>query len=55
MERAGCVIGGLDGMMLQFVRDRNWEQSRRDLEHLTAVITLAEGAAPLKFPVATAT
>jgi AcrR family transcriptional regulator len=46
-EIARFVIGGLDGMILQFISDRNVERSRRDLDHLiAAVIALAEGTAP---------
>lgn len=53
-ELARFVVGGLDGMILQFISDHNVERSRRDLEHLiAAVIALAEGAAPREFPVAT--
>jgi AcrR family transcriptional regulator len=43
-EIARFVIGGLDGLILQFISDRNVERSRQDLDHLiTAVIALAEG------------
>ena len=43
-ELARFVIAGLDGMILQFIGDRNVERSQRDLEHLiAAVIALAEG------------
>jgi AcrR family transcriptional regulator len=53
-DLARFVVGGLDGMILQFASDRNVERSRRDLEHLiAAVIALAEGAAPLELPVVT--
>ncbi len=46
-EIARFVIGGLDGIILQFISDRNVERSRRDLNHLiSAVIALAEGTAP---------
>ena len=45
-ELARFGVGGLDGMILQFVSDRNGERSRRDLDHLIdAVIALAEGKA----------
>ena len=44
-ELARFVIGGLDGLMLQFISDRDTQRAQRDLDHLiAAVITLAEGA-----------
>ncbi len=52
-DLARFVVGGLDGMILQFISDRNVERSRRDLDHLiAAVIALAEGAVPLDFLIA---
>ncbi|HZS75750.1 MAG TPA: TetR/AcrR family transcriptional regulator [Ktedonobacteraceae bacterium] len=43
-ELARFIIGGLDGLILQFISDRNTERARRDLGHLiTAVIALVEG------------
>jgi AcrR family transcriptional regulator len=42
-ELARFIIGGLDGLILQFISDRDPARARRDLEHLiTAVIALAE-------------
>ena len=39
---ARFVVGGLDGMILQFVSDRDSERAHTDLEHLTtAVLALA--------------
>lgn len=46
---ARFIVGGLDGLILQFVSDRNTERARYDLELLiAAVIALAEGTAPLE-------
>ena len=43
-ELARFVIGGLDGLMLQFISDRDTQRAQRDLDHLiAAVITLAAG------------
>lgn len=43
-ELARFVIAGLDGLILQFISDRNPERARRDLNHLiAATIALAEG------------
>jgi len=43
-ELARFVIGGLDGLILQFISDRDSVRARRDLDHLiAAVIALAEG------------
>ena len=43
-ELARFVIGGLDGLMLQFISDRDTQRAQRDLDHLiAAVITLAKG------------
>jgi AcrR family transcriptional regulator len=45
-ELARFVVGGLDGLILQFVSDRDPVRARRDLENLiAAVIALASGAA----------
>ncbi|MFI5273250.1 MAG: TetR/AcrR family transcriptional regulator [Ktedonobacterales bacterium] len=45
-EAARFVVGGLDGVILQFVSDRNLARARRDLEHLIAAIcALASGQA----------
>ena len=45
---ARFIVGGLDGLILQFVSDQNTERARYDLELLiAAVVALAEGAAPL--------
>jgi AcrR family transcriptional regulator len=42
-DLARFVIGGLDGLILQFISDRDPERARHDLSHLIhAVITLAE-------------
>jgi AcrR family transcriptional regulator len=42
-ELARFVIGGLDGLILQFISDRDIARARRDLDHLIrAVIALAE-------------
>lgn len=43
-ELARFVIAGLDGIILQFISDRDTKRARRDLDHLIhAVIVLAEG------------
>ncbi len=43
-ELARFVIGGMDGLILQFISDRDTLRARRDLHHLIdAVIALAEG------------
>lgn len=43
-ELARFVIGGLDGLILQFISDRDAVRARHDLDHLiAAVIALAEG------------
>ena len=45
---ARFIVGGLDGLILQFVSDKNIARARNDLELLiAAVIALAEGTAPL--------
>lgn len=45
---ARFIVGGLDGLILQFVSDQNTTRARYDLEALiAAVIALAEGAAPV--------
>lgn len=45
---ARFVVGGLDGLILQFISDRNTERARQDLDHLiAAVIMLAEGKASI--------
>ena len=42
-DLARFAIGGLDGLILQFISDRDPERARHDLRHLIdAVITLAE-------------
>jgi AcrR family transcriptional regulator len=39
---ARFIISGVDGLMLQFISDRDTNRARRDLDHLiTAVITLS--------------
>src|SRR5258708_10876932 len=44
---ARFIVGGLDGLILQFISDRDSVRARRDLETLiAAVIALAAGAAP---------
>lgn len=44
-ELARFIVGGIDGLILQFISDRDFERSRRDVDHLiTAVIALAEGS-----------
>lgn len=46
---ARFIVGGLDGLILQFVSDQNSDRARYDLELLiAAVVVLAEGAAPLE-------
>jgi AcrR family transcriptional regulator len=43
-ELARFLMAGLDGLMLQFMSDRDTHRAQRDLDHLIAsVITLAEG------------
>jgi AcrR family transcriptional regulator len=43
-ELARYLISGLDGLMLQFMSDRDTQRAQKDLDHLIAsVITLAEG------------
>jgi AcrR family transcriptional regulator len=45
---ARFIVGGLDGLILQFVSDQNTTRARCDLESLiAAVIALAEGSAPV--------
>lgn len=45
---ARFVIAGLDGLILQFISDRNTERARADLDHLiAATIMLVEGTAYL--------
>jgi AcrR family transcriptional regulator len=44
---ARFVVGGLDGMILQFISDHDTTRARQDLEYLIqAVIALAEGTVP---------
>jgi len=44
-DMAHFVVGGLDGLILQFISDRDPGRARRALDHLiSAVIALAEGA-----------
>lgn len=46
---ARFIVGGLDGLILQFVSDQSITRARCDLDLLiAAVIALAEGAAPLE-------
>jgi len=46
-DLARFVVGGLDGMILQFISDHNTARARHDLEQLIkAVIALAEGTVP---------
>ena len=46
---ARFIVGGLDGLILQFVSDQSIPRARRDLDLLiAAVIALAEGAAPVE-------
>ncbi len=43
-DMARFVVGGLDGLILQFISDRDSERTRRSVDHLIqAVIALAEG------------
>jgi AcrR family transcriptional regulator len=45
-ELARFTVGGIDGLILQFISDRDTARARLDLTHLiNAVIALAEGAA----------
>lgn len=45
-ELARFVVGGLDGLILQYVSDPNQARARRDVEHLIrAAVALATGAA----------
>jgi AcrR family transcriptional regulator len=47
-DLARFAIGGLDGLILQFISDRDTVRARHDLSHLIdAVITLAEGVSSL--------
>jgi AcrR family transcriptional regulator len=51
---ARFVIGGLDGLILQFISDRDTSRARRDLRHLiAAVIALADGVATPDAPAVT--
>lgn len=44
-ELARFIIGGLDGMILQFISNRDSERARRDLANLVdAILALAEGS-----------
>lgn len=44
-DLARFIIGGLDGLILQFVSDRDEVRARRDLRHLIrAAVSLANGA-----------
>jgi AcrR family transcriptional regulator len=46
---ARFIVGGLDGLILQFVSDQNVARARYDLDLLiAAVIALAEGTTPLE-------
>src|SRR5258708_1588539 len=43
-DLARFIISGVDGLILQFISDRDTARARRDLDHLlAAVIALAEG------------
>jgi AcrR family transcriptional regulator len=45
-ELARFIVGGLDGLILQYVSDQDQQRARRDLEHLIrAAVQLATGAA----------
>jgi AcrR family transcriptional regulator len=45
-EMARYIVGGLDGLILQFISDQDMERARRDLRNLiAAAVTLAEGCA----------
>lgn len=45
-DLARFIVGGLDGLILQFVSDRDAGRARRDLRHLIrAALALASGAA----------
>jgi AcrR family transcriptional regulator len=45
-EMARYIVGGLDGLILQFISDRDVERARRDLRNLiAAAVALAEGCA----------
>ncbi len=45
---ARFVVGGLDGLILQYASDRDAARARRDLGYvIAAVIALAEGTAPV--------
>lgn len=45
---ARFIVGGLDGIILQFVSDRDPARARGDVEYLIgAVLALAEGTAPI--------
>jgi AcrR family transcriptional regulator len=45
-EMARYIVGGLDGLILQFISDRSVERARRDLRNLiAAAVALAEGCA----------
>lgn len=53
---ARFVVGGLDGLILQFVSDRDSKRARHDLDQLiAAVLALAEGTAPLPITSAAST
>lgn len=48
-EIARFVVAGLDGIILQFISDRDIQRARRDLDHLIqAVIVLAEGPSSMQ-------
>jgi AcrR family transcriptional regulator len=45
-EMARYIVGGLDGLILQFISDRDESRARRDLRNLiAAAVALAEGGA----------
>jgi AcrR family transcriptional regulator len=50
-ELARFIVGGLDGLILQYVSDRDQQRARRDLERLiSAAVALASGAAGSEGP-----
>ncbi|HEX8036065.1 MAG TPA: hypothetical protein VF510_19565, partial [Ktedonobacterales bacterium] len=51
---ARFIVGGLDGIILQFVSDRDPLRARGDVEYLIQSVTaLAEGTAPTPGPAPT--
>ena len=50
-EMARYIVGGLDGLILQFISVRDRERARRDLRNLiAAAVALAEGCAEPERP-----